>query len=257
MQAVSSLEATVKEVVRDEGTGRQRNYLGTAGTIAAGPQAFLVERLYANARIDPHFHDVDQFQVVVRGDGRIGKKTVAPVTFQYADAYTPYGPIVANGAGIAFFTLRPIASGGHFRMPGNRHRMPCRAGRNLAGAFSLDGTPVGAGEVVREELLPMAADGVRAAGFRLGAHAHAVGPPSDAGGQYYLVCDGTLIERGRTLAGHSLIHVAPGEAAPALAAGAAGAAVLMVQFARATDRPGSDVRLLAARHPESYVTRDQ
>src|SRR5215470_17255062 len=107
MRAVSSVEAVVKEVVRPDGVGRQRNYLGAAGTIANGPQAFLVERPYANARIEPHFHDVDQFQVVVAGDGRMGKKPVAPVTFQYADAYTPYGPIVANGHGISFFTLRP------------------------------------------------------------------------------------------------------------------------------------------------------
>jgi hypothetical protein len=255
MQAISSLEATVKEVARPGGVGRQRNYFGSAGTIAAGPQAFLVERLYAGARIEPHFHDVDQYQIVVQGDGRIGKKTVRPVTFQYADAYTPYGPIVSNDEGIAFFTLRPIASGGHFSMPGNRHRMPCRAGRNLAATFTADLASLQPGSVSSETLLAAEEDGVAAVGFCLGTHASTIGVPSDAGGQYYLVCDGTLVEAGRELPRHSLIHVAPGEAAPTLTAGATGATVLMVQFARATERPGSDVSALTTRDPATYVER--
>jgi hypothetical protein len=255
MQAISSTEAVVKETPRADGTGRRRDYIGSGGKIAPGPQAFLVERLYANARIDPHFHDVDQFQIVVQGDGRIGKKPVAPVTFQYADAYTPYGPIVANAAGIAFFTLRPVASGGHFSMPGNRHRMPCRAGRNLAGGFDADSAALPAGASAVEPLLPAEADGVAAVGLRLGAHASIAGVPADAGDQYYLVCGGTLVEAGRELPRHSLIHVASGEPAPTLTAGADGAAVLLVQFGRPTARPGSDVRVLAARDPGSYVDR--
>jgi hypothetical protein len=255
MQAISSTEAVVKETPRADGIGRRRDYIGSGGKIAPGPQAFLVERLYANARIDPHFHDVDQFQIVVQGDGRIGKKIVQPVTFQYADAYTPYGPIVANVQGIAFFTLRPVASGGHFSMPGNRHRMPCRAGRNLAGTFAADLTAMPAGASAVEMLLPTEADGVAAIGLRLGAHASMPGMPADAGDQYYLVCDGALVEAGRALPAHSLIHVASAEAAPILTAGAAGATVLLVQFGRPTDRPGSDVRALAARDPGSYVDR--
>jgi hypothetical protein len=253
MQAISSIEAAVTESARPEGIGRRRDYLGCGGKIQTGPQAFLVERLYANARIEPHFHDVDQFQVIVMGGGRIGKTEVRPVSFQYADAYTPYGPIVADREGIAFFTLRPIASGGYFGMPGNRHNMPGRAGRNLAASLSGDLGALRAGSVGREILLPAEHDGVMAVGFYLGAHAHATGEASDAGGQYYLVCEGSLVEHGRALERHSLIHVAPGEAAPTLTAGAAGAVVLMLQFARATSRPGSDVRLLAARDPAAYT----
>lgn len=255
MHVIASTEARVKETPRPDGVGRLRDYVGSGGKIAPGPQAFLVERLYPNARIDPHFHDVDQFQVVVQGDGRIGKTPVGPVTFQYADAFTPYGPIVANDQGIAFFTLRPVASGGHFAMPGNRHRMPCRAGRNLAGVFEATGATQAAGTVAREALLPPDDDGVAAIGIRLGPHARTLGERSDAGGQYYLVCDGTLVDGGRELPRHSLIHVGPGEAAPTLTAGSSGAAVLMLQFCRPTDRPGSDVTLLAGRDPSSYVDR--
>ena len=101
MQMVSSSESRMIEVQRKDGVGRRRDYIGTSGTIADGPQGFLVERPYAGARIDPHFHDIDQFQVIVAGDGRMGKKAVQPITFQYADAYTPYGPIVADDDGIS------------------------------------------------------------------------------------------------------------------------------------------------------------
>ena len=255
MQAISLTETAVTESVRAEGTGRRRDYIGSGGKIAPGPQAFLVERLYANARIDPHFHDVDQFQVVVQGNGRIGKTAVAPVTFQYADAYTPYGPIVAQDEGIAFFTLRPVASGGHFSMPGNRHRMPCRAGRNLAGTVTANVAGLAPGSVAYETLLPCQSDGVMAVCLRLGPHASAAGMPTDAGGQYYLVCEGMLAQPGCELRRHGLIHVAAGESTPILTAGAEGATLLMVQFGRPSERPGSDVRALAARDPSSYVER--
>ena len=65
MRAVANTEARVKEIVRKDGIGRRRDYIGSPGTVDNSPQAFLVERPYAGARINPHFHDVDQFQVVV------------------------------------------------------------------------------------------------------------------------------------------------------------------------------------------------
>ena len=65
MHIVSTEERVQKTVVRAGGTGQRYDYIGSPGTIDANPQAFLVERLYTDARIDPHFHDIDQFQVVV------------------------------------------------------------------------------------------------------------------------------------------------------------------------------------------------
>ncbi len=255
MQAVASNEAREIEVVRPEGVGRRVDYIGSPGVIDANPQAFLVDRLYPGARIDPHFHDIDQFQVVVEGDCRMGKKGADPVTFQYADAYTPYGPIIGDRRGFAFFTLRPIASGGFFAMPGNRHNMPGRAGRNIAGRFDTSRARPAPGAVSREGLMADQADGVLAVGIRLGAGAATEGPASDAGGQYYLVCEGVVMLDGKLLGRRSLVHVSPGEAAPILCAGEAGADVLVVQFARPSERPGSDPKQLAARDPDAYMRR--
>lgn len=257
MKAMPTAEADVKEIVRKDGVGRRSDYFGTSGKITSEAQGFLVERPYANPRIDPHFHDVDQFQVVVAGDGRIGKKEVRPVTFQYADAFTPYGPIVGRDDGISFFTLRNVASGGHFSMPGSKHLMPCRAGRNIAAVFEQEGEIPAEGEIAREPLMAPQEDGVDAEGIRLGAHAQTEGLPNNGGGQYYLVCAGTLIADGKELTERSLIRTEPGEDTPVLKAGPSGANVLALQFSRPSERPGSDPQKLAARDPDGYVLKTE
>lgn len=252
MRAVATTETTDKELKRAGGVGTLRNYIGEPGSMEAGPQAFLVERPYPNPRVAPHFHDIDQFQVIVAGDGHMGKKEVKPITFQYADAFTPYGPIFGRDDGISFFTLHAVASGGYFPMPGSRQYMPGRAGRNIAATFDIEREPLAAHEVAREPLMEPEADGVYAEGLRLGAHASTIGVTPDAGCQYYLVCTSSLIQDGKTLSAKSLIHVAPGEDTPRLQAGPEGANVLVMQFPRPTDRPGSDPAKLARRSKADY-----
>ncbi len=255
MRTVAFDDAIEVEVPRPGGVGRRRDYIGRPGLIDPNPQAFYVDRLYPNARIDPHFHDIDQFQVVVDGFCRMGKKPAPPITFQYADAYTPYGPIVGEAEGFAFYTLRPIASGGFFAMPGNRQNMPGRAGRNIAGAFDLSGAPPPALQAMSAHLMPEQPDGVDAVGIRLGCGATATGPASVGGGRYYLVCRGAVAVDGKSLPERSLLHVAAEEALPMLTAGPDGADVLALQFARPSARPGSDPAERAARDPNAYTRR--
>lgn len=257
MQAVATERARSREVQRPDGTGFRHDYYGTPGVIDAGPQAFLVELPYAGATVKPHFHDIDQFQVVVAGNGRIGKKQLAPITFQYADAYTPYGPIVANDEGISFFTLRNIASGGHFKMPGSKHLMACRAGRNIAGQFILNKALPGPGKTHCDTLMEQQIDGVFALGLRLGPQAQFRAPPSDGGGQYFLVCAGALDDSGKALPPNSVLRREAGESTVILTAGTQGAAVLALQFGRPSDRPGSNPAALANRDPQTYVVRKE
>ena len=104
------------------------------------------------ARISPHFHDIDQFQIVVAGDCTMGKKDARSVTFQYADAYTPYGPIYGENEGFSFFTLRPIASGGFSRCRATS--TTCRAGpATMCRTFRYVRPRLAAGEAVRENLM--------------------------------------------------------------------------------------------------------
>jgi len=257
MQIVASSEAEFKEVKREGGIGARRSYIGTPGSMAEGPQVFLVERPYPNPRVAPHFHDVDQFQVIVAGDGRMGKKEVKPITFQYADAFTPYGPIVGRDDGISFFTIRPVASGGYFAMPGSRQHMPGRAGRNISGAFDVERGVLAAGEVEREPLMEPQVDDVCAEGLRLGPNATTGGLDATTGAQIYLVCAGTLEQDGKSLPANSVIHVDAGEEAPVMKAGADGACVLAMRFPCPSDRPGSDPSKLGGRSEADYHMRPE
>ena len=69
-----------------------------AGTLY--PMAFLVEK-EPHAVVRPHFHQADQYQVVVQGGGRLGQHDVGSVAVHYTDAWSAYGPIVAADEGIA------------------------------------------------------------------------------------------------------------------------------------------------------------
>src|SRR6185295_5107831 len=69
------------------------------------PQAFLIENS-PNRLLRTHYHDVDQFQVIVSGDGTLGKHAVRPYTVHFARAHTPYGPILSGDNGLAWLTIR-------------------------------------------------------------------------------------------------------------------------------------------------------
>jgi hypothetical protein len=53
-----------------------------AGTLY--PMAFLVEK-EPHAVVKPHFHQADQYQVVVQGGGRLGTHDVGTVAVHYTD----------------------------------------------------------------------------------------------------------------------------------------------------------------------------
>ncbi len=86
------------------------------------PMAFLVEK-DPHAVVKPHFHQANQYQVVVRGGGRLGTHDVGSVAVHYTEAWSAYGPIVAGEDGIAWFTLRNAWDPAHAicRPPGNSY----------------------------------------------------------------------------------------------------------------------------------------
>ena len=68
---------------------------------ALHPMAFLVEK-GPGAVTRPHFHQADQFQVVVAGHGMLGDREFSDGAVHYTDAYSAYGPIVAGKSGICW-----------------------------------------------------------------------------------------------------------------------------------------------------------
>ena len=100
--------------------------------------------------------------------------------------------------------------------------------------------------------MPEQQDHVKAVGYWLGPEARLATESDVGGGRYYLVCAGAVRSRDKVLTRHSVIHISSGEPTEMLVATDEGAAVLALQFAVPSERPGSDPSKLAARDPDSY-----
>jgi hypothetical protein len=202
------------------------DFLGSHKHDAPGPQAFYVE-LKPDGMVEPHFHGENQYQLIVGGDGRLGKHDLRAGIFHYTDAYTPYGPLVAGPEGLKFFTLRQNAYLGHHPMPGSRELMKQKAGRNLIAVAEP-------GPVAEQEakLLLDEDDGLRAYELRCAAGSRlpeiAIGGRHGSG--YLIVLSGELETLGRTHPPRSTIHVDEDEELPAATAGAEGAVAVLLTF---------------------------
>ncbi len=202
------------------------------------PMAFLVEK-DAAAVVHPHFHSADQYQVIVQGSGKLGVHDVASVAVHYTDAYSAYGPIVAAGEGISWFTLRNAWDPGARYMPAARqelraarakfqHReatcgpLPPLTDRELTALTAPTG-----GAVIAET-----PDGLGTWRYTVPANGSVAGPaPSGGGGQFWLVSSGSAsVPGGALLPPQSCVFVGPEDAAACLLAGPSGADLICMQF---------------------------
>ncbi len=58
---------------------------------------------------EAHFHDYDQFQVVIKGSIDMAGEVLTPGSVHYTDAKTPYGPFKAGPEGFTMMVIRPGA----------------------------------------------------------------------------------------------------------------------------------------------------
>jgi len=201
-------------------TYRRIDYLASLPG-AGEPQAFLVEMPEPGSVIPPHFHREDEFQVVVAGNGSLGKHALDGVAVHFADAYTPYGPIRIGSDGLTFFTLRARADQGAEYMPESRAQMARKARRSVAADVPARGESAA--------LWPTHDDGLGAWIVRARPREGVASPPGD-GGRYYLIVEGSATHDATTLPRWSCIWKAGEAAHPALIAGPAGVDIVVVQF---------------------------
>jgi hypothetical protein len=177
-----------------------------------------------------HFHQADQFQVVVAGEGTLGTHRVRPVSVHFAGAFTSYGPIRAGAAGLTYFTLRNGFDPGARYMMRSENRAALRTVPGRKHREAVAG-PLGAGDSAM--LLGPEADGMAAWCYRVGpGEALRGSAPVDGRGQYWLVVDGALRRDGVTLGPLSCAFVHPEDAPFGATGGPAGATVLAMQFPR-------------------------
>jgi hypothetical protein len=198
-----------------------------------GPQAFLVEQgpLSLNA---PHFHTQDQFQVVVAGNGTLGRQTVAPYMVHYAGAHTGYGPLLAGPSGFSYLTLRARPDPGppHY-LPAQRALMKDVPRMNVhSEAVEIDaamGFPEGADDCA--VVLDRRADAGTAWLLRLPPDTTRAAPHLPGrGGAFRVVLQGALLAGDGPLGRLACMFVDALDADTPLQAGPDGAQVLVLQF---------------------------
>jgi len=213
---------------------------------AGDPSAFL-------AQYDPgdnsctHFHTVDQFQILVKGRGQLGRHEVSPYHVHFARAYTPYGPLHADDeVGWTFMTLRTRYDPGAQRLPGALAKLQSVTGREpwqvtAPVPFADPGTGIGMRE--SPDLKDERGLSVRSIVMPAGTSMLAP-PPSGGDGQYVVVIAGSLVHEDRERSALTVVFVRPHEDAFRIHAGPAGLEALILNFprveARTADKPGAD-----------------
>lgn len=179
--------------------GRHRGDRPAAGG-DHGRQAYLVRQEAPELRA--HFHEVDQFQVVLDGEGTLGRDRAVRGVVHYTDAYTSYGPIRTDPAvGLAYFTLRRRADVGIHYMPDEREQRRLRAGAGEHFTVTLDPRALPA---ARLSEVARTGRGAAAYGVMLPS-GELLDPPSGLGDGYLVVLDGTLLLDGTELVTGALV----------------------------------------------------
>jgi hypothetical protein len=167
-----------------------------------------------------HYHQADQFQVMVAGAGSLGTHAVAEGAVHFAGAWSAYGPLAAGQGGLHYFTLRNGWDPGarYMEFPDNRAMLRALPRRHREVVGEVSGAP----------------DGLSARRYHLDSGVSATGPdPAESGGQFWLVLAGSMQRDGAALAPRSCIFVYPHEPALTATGGPEGLAVLMLQFPKA------------------------
>lgn len=205
-----------------------------AGTVY--PMAFLVEQP-AGSVVQAHFHEANQFQIVVAGSGSLGKHALQPIAVHYSNAYSAYGPITAGPDGLHYLTLRNGYDRGARYLPAARGELRGirRRFREAVGEPAPAAAAAPAALAV-EPLLPAAADGMAAWRYRLPAGATVMGPdPASGDGQFWVVARGAMASPDGTLLPLSCAFIGPDEPTFAANAGEDGLDLVVVQFPRGRD----------------------
>ncbi|MGB6105188.1 MAG: hypothetical protein WBF88_15205 [Pusillimonas sp.] len=197
------------------------------------PQAFLIEQ-EPGAIVQPHFHYVDQFQVVAAGGGLLGRHEMAPLSVHFAAACTGYGPIRPGDEGLSYFTFRASAdeTGAQY-LPAARSRMRPGQRRNEV-VDQIHLTPQEDLARRTESRLETALeheDGLAVCLYRMapGASAHAI-DASLGRGVTLMVATGSLRQSDGVFPRWSCFFVEREEGRLPLQAGPEGAEVLMLRY---------------------------
>src|SRR5688572_22858239 len=171
-----------------------------AGQAGPQPQTLFTE-MSAGESIVSQSHAVAQFQVFVQGSGNVGLHDTRPITLQYVDRHTGYGPIQAGAHGLAYLVLRARTETKPVyldrpRYPENLKPSKQRMRRFGPLVLSTDAVRASRSDPMMEPLFDEkdCTDGMGAFMLRLGGGKATHGPElGRSGGCYVVVLAGTLV----------------------------------------------------------------
>lgn len=210
------------------------DYFGSAKSEYDLPQAFYIEQS-PDSVVPPHFHEVNQFQVVMDGGGTLGRHQLKPMAVHYSGEYTGYGPITAEPQGLCYFTLRPNGDSGAQFFPEARSRIKYTPNRrNVIGAGIDPIAPDALAALEAPQCQPLIEgydDGLAAWLLRMGSDEYQDIPGTEPGGcRYVVVTGGGLLHGEALLPERSCLFLSADEPGLALRAGAHGLEALVLQF---------------------------
>jgi hypothetical protein len=205
---------------------------GTRATLSVQPAGF----------VNPaHFHDSNQFQVVLEGSVEFPVHGLTAPAVHYSDSGTPYGPFVI-GSGFKMAVLRTRKAKQIYMSDREGRKLRNPLGREIFGsAADIDWQPAPgqpAGTEHKDLFAAHAGNRPRADLFRCPAGARITGVAAPHG-QYHVVLAGAIVlaqadgdeaDGDLELAPYSMRYSAGSEAPRSFTAGEQGATVLVVAF---------------------------
>lgn len=225
---------------------------GTFGTVLAtdffntpdsaeAPHAGLYQ--FAPGRVShPHFHRVDQFQVVVAGKGKMGRHDLTTYSVHFSRAYTPYGPFICDaGTGLTCFVMhahtKPDWRSQHFPQAQDQlrqvtDRQPWQV--TFPVAFPVLQSDATSADAMLQDV-PGSKDehGLATYTLSMKPNTRASAPdPSHGDGQYLVVVKGSLLHNNSEHKALALVYVESKEAPYRVHAGAGGLEAIVVNYPR-------------------------
>ena len=234
------------------GTAWRTSFIDPDANDPASPQAFLVEGT-AGRVIKPHFHDYDQYQVVVSGGGVLGKHQLQINAVHFSRKYTPYGPIVFGEQQLGFLTLRARKDPGaqYLDDPEKRSKLMALENRKPWQATELPKFEPTTPDAALHTFTELKDDeGLASFSMSVAPNANALAPdPAHSNGQYLIIVRGSLHYEGKEYRALSVAFVKPQEGPFELVAGAEGLDVLVLHFPRAVAQAAAAVPQVAKGAP--------
>lgn len=204
------------------------------------PHCHLTE-MDANQTILPHYHQVNQFLVMIGGSVTICDEPLPLVGLHYSDHHTPFGPMSSGPYGLGIWALMPKSDPGgiYSHQPDYKDRLkPSKRRSVLVGSIALSTESVlqNRSAVAMDGLLPKdtdISDGLGAFMLRMGSKMKTTGPdPKLTGGQYYMVLNGSMNYNGASYPAWSNVFLDSAETPFEVCAGSRGLEALVMNFPR-------------------------